>query len=52
MWNLEKYRWSYLQRRNRDRDVENKCMDTKGERGGVGGTRRLGLTHIYYQYYV
>ena len=25
IWNLEKwYRWSYLQRRNRDTDVENK----------------------------
>ena len=35
MWNLEKwYRWSYLQGRNRDPDAENKCMDTKGERGG------------------
>ena len=34
MWNLEKwYRWSYLQSRNRDTDVENKCMDTKGGRG-------------------
>ena len=28
-------------------DVENKCMDTKGE-GGVGGIGRLGLTHTYY----
>ena len=35
MWNLEKcYRWSYLQSRNRDTDVENKCMDTKGGRRG------------------
>ena len=35
IWNLEKwYRWSYLQNRNRDTDIENKCMDTKGERGG------------------
>ena len=35
MWNIEKwYRWSYLQNRNRDRDVENKHMDTKGGRGG------------------
>ena len=35
MWNLEKwYRWSYLQSRNRGTDVENKCMDTKGERRG------------------
>ena len=36
MWNLEKwYRSYYLQSRNRDTDVENKCMDTKEEsRGG------------------
>ena len=35
MWNLEKlYRWTYLQSRNTDTDVENKRMDTKGERGG------------------
>ena len=24
------------------------CMDTKGERGGLGGIGRLGLTHIHY----
>ena len=37
MWNLEKwYRWSYLQNRNRGTDVENKHMDTKGERRGAG----------------
>ena len=37
MWNLEKwYRWTGLQGRNWDTDVENKCMDTKGgkQRGG------------------
>ena len=35
MWNIEKwYRWSYLQNRNGDTDVENKHMDTKGGRGG------------------
>ena len=35
MWNLKKwYRWSSLQSRNRDSDVENKHMDTKGEEGG------------------
>ena len=29
MWNIEKwYRRTYLQSRNRDTDVENKCMDT------------------------
>ena len=34
MWNLEKwYRWTGLQGRNRDTDVENKSMDTKGESG-------------------
>ena len=31
MWNLEKrYRWTSLQGRNWDTDVENKRMDTKG----------------------
>ena len=35
MWNLEKrYRWTSLQGRNRDTDVENKCMDTKGGKRG------------------
>ena len=40
MWNLEKwYRWTGLQGRNWDTDVENKRMDTKGEKrpGGGGG---------------
>ena len=45
-------RWSYLQSRNRDTDVENRCMDTKGERGRVGWIGRLGLTHIHYWFYV
>ena len=48
MWNLEKwYRWTYLQSRNRDIDVENGRMDTKGE-GGMGWIERLGLTYIHY----
>ena len=52
MWNLEKwYTWSYVQSRNRDTDIENKCMDKKGE-GEVGGTGRLGLTHVHYWYYI
>ena len=49
MWNLEKwYRWTSLQGRNRDTDVENKCMDTKrgSGGGGVGWVGRLGLTCI------
>ena len=39
MWNLEKwYRWTGLQGRNWDTDVENKRMDTKrGKRQGGGG---------------
>ena len=39
MWNLEKwYRRTGLQGRNRDTDVENKRMDTKGgKQRGVGG---------------
>ena len=36
MWNLEKwYQWSYLQRRNRDTEVQIKHMDTpRGKEGG------------------
>ena len=37
MWNLEKwYRWTGLQGRNWDTDVENKHMDTKEGKGGWG----------------
>ena len=37
MWNLEKwYRSTSLQGRNRDTDVENKHMDTKGGKWGWG----------------
>ena len=40
MWNLEKwYRGTGLQGRNRDTDVENKHMDTKRGKWGVGGSR-------------
>ena len=47
MWDLEKcYRWTYLQSRNRETDVENKLTDTKGE-GRVGWIGRWGLTHIH-----
>ena len=34
MESIKSYRWSYLQKRNRDTDVENNCMDTKAERMG------------------
>ena len=45
MWNLGKwYRRTYLQIRNRDTDIENKLMDTKGK-GRVGWLGRLGLTY-------
>ena len=49
--NLEKwYRWLYLQSRNRGTDVENKYMDTKGDKE-VGGIGRLELTYIHYWFY-
>ena len=31
------YRWSYLQRRNRNTDIQNTCMGTKGFPGGSYG---------------
>ena len=48
MWNLKKnwYRWSYLQSRNRDTDIENKRMGTKGERGDGGMNWEVGI-NIY-----
>ena len=34
MWNLKKWcKWTYLQNRNRLRDIENKFTVTKGEEG-------------------
>ena len=54
MWSLEKwYRSTGLQIRNRDTDVENKCMDTKGGKWWgvvvvvVVWIGRLGLTYIH-----
>ena len=35
--------------RNRDKDRENKCMDTKEEvGGGMGRIGRWGLTYVHY----
>ena len=55
MWNLEKwYRWTGLQGRNRDTDVENKRMDTKGvESGGGWWCDELGDwdCHVYTDVY-
>ena len=55
MWNLEKrYRWTSLQGRNRDTDVENKRMDTKGGKWrGPGVCDELGDWdwHIYTDVY-
>ena len=51
MWNLEKwYRWTGLQGRNRDTDVENKCMDTKGGKGRWDELGDWGW-HIYTNMY-
>ena len=47
IWNLETwYRWTYLQRRNRDADVENGLVDTVGE-GRVGQAERGAVEYIY-----
>ena len=36
MWNLKKrYKWTYLQNRNRLTDIEDKLMVTKEEKGGI-----------------
>ena len=54
LWNLEKwYRWTGLQGRNRDTDVENKRMDMKGGKRGFGGWDELGDRdcHIYTNMY-
>ena len=56
MWNLEKwYRWTGLQGRSWDTDVENKRMDTKGgkPRGRVWGCDELGDWdwHVYTDVY-
>jgi len=37
----------YLHSRNRDTDIENNCVDIKGEEG-MGGIGRLGLAYTYY----
>ena len=57
MWNLEKwYRWTSLQGRNRDTDIENKRMDVKqGKRrgGGGGGVMNwaIGIDNVYTDVY-
>ena len=49
MWDREKwYRSPHLHSTNEDTDIENKCMDTKGEKVKVGGIGILGLTHTHY----
>ena len=52
IWNLEKwYRWTGLQGRNRDTDVENKHMDTKGRKpqeGGDGGVMNWAIAIDMY----
>ena len=52
MWNLKKrkqYKCTYLQKRNRLTDTENKFMVTKGERGwGNEQIRSMGLTNTHH----
>ena len=46
IWNLEKwYWWNYLQGRNRDRDGENRLVDTVGE--GEGGQIERVAWHVH-----
>ena len=48
VWNLGKwYWWTYLRGRDRDRDTENRCVDTAGNKR-VGWIGRLELTYICY----
>ena len=52
MWNLEKsYRRTYLQSRNRDTDVENKLMDTRGGEEGGWDEFRDWDSHTYTTIY-
>ena len=48
IWGIWKkwYRWTYVQRRNRDTNIENKFKNTKGERR-EGWLERLGLIYKY-----
>ena len=49
MWALEKWgRGTYLQGRNWDTDIEDKCMDTSEGEREWGWIERLGLTYVYY----
>ena len=48
MWNIEKLcRWTYLQSKNRNTNIENKYMDTKRGKKEVGWIGRLELTYMY-----
>ena len=48
MWNLEKWCWwTHLQSRNRDTDIENRCIDSRGGKE-VGWIGKTGLTCAHY----
>ena len=44
----KRYTWTYLRKRNRPRDIENKLMVTKVERG----EDKLGIWFNKYNYYI
>ena len=50
MWNLKKLYRELIYKA--EIDIENKPVDTKEKRGGMGGVGRWGLTHMDYRYYI
>lgn len=50
MWNLKKLYRELIYKA--EIDIENKPVDTKEKRGGMGGVGRWGLTHMDYRHYI
>ena len=51
MWNLKKrYKWTYIQNRNKLTDIDKKLMVTKGEMGGGGINWEFGINRYTLLY--